>query len=581
MQSLFKNTIPEILTLNFPQLNNGNKGIVRKINNINEINNNDEINSLNSINIIPNLNNINNLDWLPNKKFKRIATITMGLCRADLYMPTHVFNTADVIGKGHNEIIFHIEEGKNTLYFSYDVIAEVGKHGLKKLKSAEFVQRNIKEAEEHGKKLWMYAEFIDAHQLKYMKTEELLEHYNKLFVEIQKMFGYFNVSQPSISYAIEEEIKCLMEKQKIGDETQFNILTVMLKQDEITLLEEEEKDLLNIALKVKGDKRLVEFFSQHEEVVLRELFYSAKNIYNMLKAHQLNYDFLACSENFDVFDLKYYMKRLQEMIKRSENEIYKQIAETYPDKERMKKDREDLIKKYNLSNELVHIIGVARIYSHQRMMIRLFWSKGIRVWGKMLREFARKINISEVDIQYYTREEINNYFAMKENENKNGKEKIPLAELEERKKPCIYAIFDRQKPVLFKGEEAKLIYNKYLKDEIKDNAILKGTIANKGIKVGKVKLLAHGENMVTQIYEMEKGDILVTGNTRPDMMLALEKASAVVTDEGGICSHAAIVSRELGIPCIIGTVRATKMFKDGDIIEVDANNGIVRKIGNK
>lgn len=570
MQSLFKNTIPETLTLKFSQLNNGDKGIVKKIHNVNEVSNNNEINSLNSINIIRNLNNTNNLDWLPEKKFKRIGTITMGFCRADLYMPTHVFNTADVIGKGHNEIIFHIEDGKNTLYFSYDVIAEVGKHGLKKLKSVEFVERNVKEAEEHGKKLWMYAEFIDAHQLKYMKTEELLDHYNKLFVEIQKMFGYFNVSQPSISYAIEEEIKCLMEKQKIGDETQFNILTVMLKPDEITLLEEEEKDLLKIALKFKDDKRLAEFFSQTEYIVLRELFYSAKSIYNLLKAHQNKYDFLACSENFDVFDLKYYMKRLQEMIKRSENEIYKQIAETSPDKERMKKEREDLIKKYNLSNELVHIIDVARIYSHQRMMIRLFWSKGIHVWGKMLREFARRINISEIDIQYYTREEINNYFAKKEI--------VSVTELEERKKPCIYAIFDRQKPVLFKGEEAKLIYDKYLKDEIKDNTMLKGTIANKGIKVGKVKLLAHGENMVTQIYEMEKGDILVTGNTRPDMMLALEKASAVVTDEGGICSHAAIVSRELGIPCIIGTVRATKMFKDGDIIEVDANNGIVKRI---
>ena len=398
------------------------------------------------------------------------------------------------------------------------------------------------------------------------------------------MFGYFNVSQPSISYAIEEDIKHLMEKQKIDGETQFNILTIMLKPDEITLLEEEEKDLLKIALKIKDDRKLVDsklikFFSQPEEIVLRELFYSAKNIYDMLKAHQNKYDFLACSENFDVFDLKYYVKRLQDIVKRSEHEIYRQIAETSPDKERIKKEREYLSKKYNLSEELVHIIGVARIYSHQRMMIRLFWSKGIHVWGKMLREFARRINISEVDIQYYTREEINNYFAMKQNENKNEKEKVSLTELEERKKPCIYAIFDRQKSVLFKGEEAKLIYDKYLKDEINDKTILKGTIANKGIKVGKVKLLAHGENMVTQIYEMEKGDILVTGNTRPDMMLALEKASAVVTDEGGICSHAAIVSRELGIPCIIGTVRATKLFKDGDIIEVDANNGVIKKIG--
>ena len=59
------------------------------------------------------------------------------------------------------------------------------------------------------------------------------------------------------------------------------------------------------------------------------------------------------------------------------------------------------------------------------------------------------------------------------------------------------------------------------------------------------------------------------------MILAMKKASAIITDEGGICSHAALVSRELGIPCIVGTRDATQVFKDGDFVEVDANRGIV------
>ena len=57
----------------------------------------------------------------------------------------------------------------------------------------------------------------------------------------------------------------------------------------------------------------------------------------------------------------------------------------------------------------------------------------------------------------------------------------------------------------------------------------------------------------------------------------MEKAAAIVTDIGGITTHAAIISRELGIPCIIGTKIATKLLKDGDYIEVDAENGIVKK----
>lgn len=66
--------------------------------------------------------------------------------------------------------------------------------------------------------------------------------------------------------------------------------------------------------------------------------------------------------------------------------------------------------------------------------------------------------------------------------------------------------------------------------------------------------------------------------TRPELMPAVKKAKAIITDEGGLTCHAAIVSRELGVPCIIGTKIATKILKDGNLVEVDANKGIIRKI---
>lgn len=65
--------------------------------------------------------------------------------------------------------------------------------------------------------------------------------------------------------------------------------------------------------------------------------------------------------------------------------------------------------------------------------------------------------------------------------------------------------------------------------------------------------------------------------TSPDYILAIKKAGAIVTDEGGLTCHVAIVSRELGIPCVIGTKTGTKMLKTGDKIEVDAEKGIVKK----
>ncbi len=80
------------------------------------------------------------------------------------------------------------------------------------------------------------------------------------------------------------------------------------------------------------------------------------------------------------------------------------------------------------------------------------------------------------------------------------------------------------------------------------------------------------------VISLTPGDILVTTMTRPDFMQLMRKAKAVVTDEGGIICHAAIVSRELGIPCIIGTKNATKILNTGDQIEMDLKTGIIKKI---
>ena len=77
---------------------------------------------------------------------------------------------------------------------------------------------------------------------------------------------------------------------------------------------------------------------------------------------------------------------------------------------------------------------------------------------------------------------------------------------------------------------------------------------------------------------MKEGEILITTMTMPTYISAIKIAGAVVTDEGGSLCHAAITARELKKPCIIGTKHATKVFKDGDMVEVDANTGIVRRV---
>ena len=101
-----------------------------------------------------------------------------------------------------------------------------------------------------------------------------------------------------------------------------------------------------------------------------------------------------------------------------------------------------------------------------------------------------------------------------------------------------------------------------------------GQCASGGIVQGRVKVIFES----SQMDKVQAGDILVAPMTTPDFMPVIRLAGALVTDEGGVTCHAAIVARELKKPCVIGTKTATKLLKDGDLVEVDADHGIIRNI---
>ncbi|MBS3155589.1 phosphoenolpyruvate synthase [Candidatus Woesearchaeota archaeon] len=111
------------------------------------------------------------------------------------------------------------------------------------------------------------------------------------------------------------------------------------------------------------------------------------------------------------------------------------------------------------------------------------------------------------------------------------------------------------------------------REKINAISILEGLGASPGISSGTVKIVHDLE----ELTKIQKGDILVTVMTNPDYVVAMQKASAIITNEGGITSHASIVSREMGIPCVVGTEKATKILKDGDMVTVDGTNGKVYK----
>jgi len=184
---------------------------------------------------------------------------------------------------------------------------------------------------------------------------------------------------------------------------------------------------------------------------------------------------------------------------------------------------------------------------------------------------SRQFDVSVEELRMYKVEEVINLFTGQ----KTSKEV-----LEARAYAFIQYASDGEMSYL-EGKEARNVLAEFSKEEANSEKVVKGIIAHKGKKQGKVKVIPTDYysdfSILTKLFnEMGDGDVLVAETTSPELMPACKKAGAIITDQGGLLSHAAIVSRELNIPCIVGTGNATEVLRNGDLVEVDADTGVVK-----
>ena len=129
---------------------------------------------------------------------------------------------------------------------------------------------------------------------------------------------------------------------------------------------------------------------------------------------------------------------------------------------------------------------------------------------------------------------------------------------------------------MFIGAAARALRNRY-ELQLRSGTltgVLRGHAASPGVVRGIVRIVKTREDFT----RVRIGDILVTSMTRPEFLPVMRRAAAFVTDEGGLTCHAAIVARELGKPCVIGTQVATSLLKNNSRVEVDGGGGIVTVI---
>ena len=251
----------------------------------------------------------------------------------------------------------------------------------------------------------------------------------------------------------------------------------------------------------------------------------------------------------------------------TKQEFFSHISEFKKTGKTLSSSYRDLVENIKPSNEEMKILNIAKRLSYLKDLKNDFRRQGVFYGQKLFEEIAGRMSIKLEDISYMMEKEIMDFLDKGSNVSKTV--------IEERKRGfAIYYTSDKEL-VCKSGTELEAALEELgliSVDEISEE--IKGVSASRGKASGTVKVVRG----VSDLTKIKKGDILVAVTTHPDYVVAMHKAAAIVTDEGGMTSHAAIVSRELGIPCIVGTRNATKALKDGDIIEIDASKGIVRKI---
>ncbi len=230
-----------------------------------------------------------------------------------------------------------------------------------------------------------------------------------------------------------------------------------------------------------------------------------------------------------------------------------------------KQTKKILFQKFELSKLLRTLITISEDFTYWQDERKKSTYLNIYIGSKILEEICRRTGFALDELKYAVAPEIGSIIR---------KQFPSRKELATRSRNSVF-VMSREGYIVKTGNEAEklreIITPKGRQQILSD---FRGLAASTGKASGPVKIIMSA----TEINKVKAGDILVAVMTRPDYIMGMKKAAAIVTNEGGITSHAAIVSRELGIPCIIGTKIATKVLKDGDLVEVNANHGWVRKI---
>lgn len=389
------------------------------------------------------------------------------------------------------------------------------------------------------------AEMVSAANYREMSLHEIKILFDKIALELMEYQPIIFVVFPVEKY-LEERLNTVIKRlasEKMLEGKLDGYLNVFSMPIAELALIREEKALLALAVEKK----------------------QGKDIKHGLKKHIRDFEWIpADGPTEKPWDREDFLERINGLAESNPEEKLEKIL---LGERKREEDFEKYAKELGLDEETKELIMLVRDFVYLRNYRAECWAQATNRISAFLEFIAKKAGLSLDELIALGSNEISDFLG-------TGKT-ISKKEIKERMKAYAYIKINGEYKAYF-GEEAQKIWHKEEKQKkIPATNELSGNVANRGKVVGIARIVKE----LSDLPKVKKGDILVASMTVPQFIPAMEKAAAFVTDEGGITCHAAIIARELDVPCIVGTKNATRLLKDGDKIEVDATKGIVKKLG--
>ena len=419
---------------------------------------------------------------------------------------------------------------KTEKYGEYLAKKYVQKENLKKLES---------DIQDIVKRLNGIFAKLDSIDISKLSDKQVYENYKLVKENFVEWFLPGALVEPIGLYG-ENKIRKILIEKNVSDKNIEQYVSVLTTTPRRTFSKTELEELLKIAMGEKLDDEL--------EKHAKKYFWIHNNYFT---TEVLNKEFF----KNELVSLLSTNGKPMDYLEKLEND-FKQILEK----------KKELIKELKLTTDETELIELLEMFAWFQDYRKEYIMKILHYLDLMLGEIGKRRNLTLKQMKYSLASEISSIL--------DGNFDKSILDKRMKNFLALEGIEDEIRFEYHSGEDAIKRWKEVNPKIHRETEVLEitGNPASRGVVEGFAKVTMN----VSEAKNLKKGEILITSMTTPDFVTAMKRAAAIVTNEGGILCHAAVVSREFGIPCVVGTKIATKAIRTGDFIEVDGNKGIIR-----